>query len=348
MRTSPVQKTGLMGERELVCRRKDGTEFPAEISLSPIETEEGLLIAAAVREVSQRKRLELEIRSNLEIQSTLTALLELSLEPLTLEQQLERTLDLLTAVPWIELESKGAIFLAEEGSEELVMKAQRGLSASLIAGCGRLPFGRCLCGRAATTRQIVFASCADERHDVRYPGMAPHGHYCVPIVSGDELIGVINLYLKHGHRKTPEEERFLAAVANVLAGIVKRKRVEESLRKSEERFRACRQGHRRRHLGLGPPDQPGLLLPLMETDARVRGTRDRERLHRMGESSSPRRPRTRVGHRSATIWRAKPRTMNWSTACGIRTARTDGFSPAAPSCGTSTGNRIGWSARTSI
>jgi len=235
-------KPRLMGERELVCRRKDGTEFPAEISLSPIETEEGLLVAAAVREVSQRKRMEREIRSNLEIQSTLTALLELSLEPSTLEEQLERTLDLLTAVPWIELESKGAIFLAEEGSEELVMKAHRGLTDFVIGGCDRVSFGRCLCGRAASSRESVFASCVDERHEIRQPGMPPHGHYCVPIVSGDELIGVINLYLKHGHQKTPDEERFLAAVANVLAGIVKRKRAEQSLRKSEERFELAVQG----------------------------------------------------------------------------------------------------------
>ncbi|NQT14125.1 MAG: PAS domain S-box protein, partial [Planctomycetes bacterium] len=235
-------KNRLMGERELVCRRKDGTEFPAEISLSPIETEEGLLIAAAVREVTQRKRMEGKIRANLQIQSTLTALLKLSLEPLTLEEQLERALDLLAAVPWIELESKGAVFLAEEGSEELVMKAQRGLGDSVIAGCGRLPSGRCLCGRAAATRQIVFASCLDERHEMCFPDMLPHGHYCVPIVSGDELIGVINLYLKHGHQQTPDEEDFLAAAANVLAGIVKRKRAEESLRKSEERFELAVQG----------------------------------------------------------------------------------------------------------
>ena len=228
--------TRLMGERELLCRRKDGTEFPAEISLSPIETEGGLLVAAAVREVSGRKQLEHEIRASLEIQSTLNALLELSLEPLTLEEQLEHALDLLAAVPWIELESKGAVFLVEEGTEELVMKAQRGLDDFVVAECKRLSFGRCLCGRAAADREILFASCVDERHEVRQPGVRPHGHYCVPIMSGKELIGVLNLYLKDGHRQTPHEERFLAAVANVLAGIVQRKRAEESLRKSEERF----------------------------------------------------------------------------------------------------------------
>lgn len=168
------------------------------------------------------------LRANQEL-NIVNSFLNLSLENIPLQQFLELTLELIISIPWLALEAKGSIFLVENNPGVLVMKTQKNLEKSLLKECAFLPFGKCICGLAALKKKIQFVRNIDETHEITCEDMPPHGHYCVPIVYAEKVIGVINIYVKKDHPYNHNEIDFLEAIANTLAGVIQRKETEDSL-----------------------------------------------------------------------------------------------------------------------
>ncbi len=185
--------------------------------------------AGTLNDITARRRMQEELARNLKTQEVLYSLLQITLEERPLEQVLEEALDAIMSAPFVKLMSSGGIFLVEDGA--LRLKANKNLDSALLTLCDRVAFGQCLCGRAAATGEIQFASCVDARHEITYDGMSAHGHYNVPIMQGREVVGVIVLYLEHGHAHSEHEVDYLRAIANAMSGVIERKRMAERLRK---------------------------------------------------------------------------------------------------------------------
>ena len=232
----------LRGEISLVADvpvlRKDGSVLYADINAARVTLSGRQCLVSIFRDITERKHAEEEVNRHNDTQAVINALLRLSLEEVPLENILKRALTLILSIPWLVSQSRGDIFLVENDPEVLVLKAQSGLDERIQKTCALVPFGKCICGRAALLKEIEFVERVDERHEISYDGIIPHGHYCVPIIFAERILGVINVYVNEGHKSTEREKELLVAVANTLAGIIVRRRAEESLLESEQKLQA--------------------------------------------------------------------------------------------------------------
>ncbi len=219
--------------------RYDGEVRQFNTIKSPILDGSGnvVMTVGVSRDITERELAERELLLNHQMQSAMSSLLRLSLENISTTDFLGRALDLVLSLDWLAFEARGAVFLTDRDCETLRLETHRGFREALLSLCAAVPFGHCICGKAARTRTTQFVDCVDEQHETRFDGISPHGHYCVPILSGDRVLGVLALYVKEGHKHNPREVEFLEAVANSLAAAIERKRAEESLRESEVQYR---------------------------------------------------------------------------------------------------------------
>ena len=239
--------------RELTALHMDGTVFPIELSLSAVRVHGAWHAVGTLRNITRRKKTEADLHLVYLREQVLNEILGLSLAAQSLDAILQQALEVVLTVPELAITKKGSIFLVEEGTDTLVLRAQYGLPEVLLEKCARVPFGWCLCGRAAAQREVQFADCVDGRHDVAYDGMAPHGHFCAPLQYNDQLLGVFNLYVEDGSPRDESMERFLLAVSNTLSGVILRHEMEYAVRQSEERYRTLFRSSRDAIMTLEPP-----------------------------------------------------------------------------------------------
>jgi len=201
--------------------------LPVSIAASMVDIEDEMCMVSVIRDNTDSKR-------SYQIQSALAEIMQISLQPGSMEEMLSRALDIMLSLPTFSVQKKGAIFLARDNEETVELLVHSGLPEQLQHSCKLVPFGKCLCGRAAEDRKIIFSDEVDGHHEISYAGMETHGHYCVPIMTGNRLLGVFNAYVEAGASRKKKDEEILKVAVNALAHAIGSKQSAGALHESEE------------------------------------------------------------------------------------------------------------------
>ncbi|MBF0538968.1 MAG: EAL domain-containing protein [Nitrospirae bacterium] len=219
-RTSALEEANTLLNQEVAVNKKLGEELQSS------------LLELKIHKFGLEHNIELrteEIKKNYDLQNVISTILKLSYKNLNIKEFLDLALDILFSLSWFAVRSIGCIFLYDETEGVLKMAARKNFPRELLEPCKEVQVGRCLCGLAASRKEMVYKACIDSEHEITYHNISEHGHYCVPIIMKDRVLGIVNVDVDAGHKKDKIEEQLLLMFADTLASIIERKRADEKL-----------------------------------------------------------------------------------------------------------------------
>jgi len=207
-----VQRLHTTGESRVIGKtyegqglKKDGSQFPVEISLAAWETAKGKFFSAIIRDITERKRAEEAIRNQLE---RLTALRTIDLA-ISSSMDLRVTLNILLEQVTTRLSVDATdVLLLSPHTQMLEFVAGRGFRTDALRYT-RLRLGTGLAGRATLERRMIqIPDLSKDGNGLdRSPLLAKEGfitYFGVPLIAKGRVRGALEIF--HRTRLDPNQE----------------------------------------------------------------------------------------------------------------------------------------------
>ena len=223
---------------ELCGRRADGTDFPVEISLSPVDAGARPLFAVAIRDVTRRKRVEAELNAQVEDMRSLHEMSGRLVQAADLPGMLEEILEATIAVQHADF---GNIQLCDPETSVLRIVAQRGFSPAFLEHFASVDINdESACGRALRQgMRVIIENVEKDPEYLPHCAIAAREGYCAvqstPIRGHDgKVTGVLSTHFRTPHRPSDRELQLTDLYLRLVAEVVARAREEEELRAARD------------------------------------------------------------------------------------------------------------------
>jgi PAS domain S-box-containing protein len=227
----PSSQQPMGDQRYVYGRRRDGTEFPAEASVTKLTINGRPMLTAIVRDATDRVRVETDLRNRARQQMAVADLGLRAITSPTVDSLLDDAVATLARVLDVELVN---LSMFDTAREQLTMAAGIGWEPDMVgtARC-RTEEGSLGAYTLDAVAPVVFEVLEEDSRFDPEPHLLAHG-----VVSGVHValrgrarpVGLIGVYTRERREFTEDEVNVLRAIANVVASAAQRDSHERRLR----------------------------------------------------------------------------------------------------------------------